>query len=279
MAEQTTSTSNMIRLWQQHTPSLDRRLPGWARRSDPIVRRHLGIYWKMLPLEIDILLRIYLVQVGFILVSMVFPILLPLVFTLLPVSLTMLPFVFIAYGRTLICVGNFATRMIVDEKNHNTLALLMTTPLTLRHILYSKSAASVWRQIEDLSLIIMASALLSLPFIGLQYASYWSFDDFTILSRLSLVLGLGASLIRLIIEPFMVAALAMVVGAGVPSRVYASISLGVTCAFYFLFINLPRLLPLSAEMRVFVEFVLPVVMPLVITWGAFRLADAILRRD
>lgn len=279
MEQPITNTANLIRVWQEHVPTLDRHLPRWARRSDPIVRRHLGIYWKMLPLETDLLARIYLFQVLFVLLSIALPVVLPMVFTLLPVSLTMLPFVFIAYGRTLISVGAFATRMIVDEQRNHTLALLMTTPLSLRHILYGKAAASVWRQIEDLSLILMAASLLSLPFIGLQYASYWTFDDFTITSRLALILGLGASLIRLILEPFMVAALAMAIGAGVPSRVPAMISLGVTCLFYFLLINLPRLMTLSAEARMLIEFVLPVVLPLAITWGAFHLAIYILRRD
>lgn len=266
-------------MWQDYTPAIDRRLPNWARRSDPIVKRHLGIYWKMLPLELDLLLRIFLIQSGFILASLVIPIVLPLVFTLLPVSLTMLPFTFAAYARVLISVGSFATRMMVDERRHDTLPLLLTTPLSLRHILLSKTAASVWRYIEDLSLIIMAAALLSLPFIGLQYASYWSFDDQSLLSRLALIIGLAAALLRLVLEPFMIAALAMVIGAGVPSRVSATVALGVTCLFYFLLINLPRLLPLAVEMRIVIEFVLPVVLPLLIIWGAYRAAAYIIQHD
>ncbi len=279
MEQQITNPASLIRVWQEHVPALDRRLPQWARRSDPIVRRHLGIYWKMLPLETDLLARIFLIQTAFILISIVVPIVLPLVFTLLPVSLTMLPFVFIAYGRTLVSVGVFATRMIVDEQRNNTLALLMTTPLSLRHILFGKAAAAVWRQIEDLSLILMAVSLLSLPFIGLQYAGYWSFEDFTLVSRLSLIVGLASSLIRVVVEPFMIAAMAMAIGAGVPARVPAMISLGVAAGFYFLLVNLPRFMNLTAEARILVEFVLPVVLPLVVTWASFRLAIYILRRD
>jgi ABC-type Na+ efflux pump permease subunit len=269
----------MIRVWHDHVPALDRRLPQWARRSDPIVRRHLGIYWKMLPLETDLLARLFGFQVVFVALSILVPVILPLVFTLLPVSLTMLPFVFIAYARTLVAVGAFATRMIVDEQRNNTLAVLMTTPLSLRHILFGKAAASVWRQIEDLSLILMAAVLLSLPFLGLQYAGYGTFEEDSLVSRLALVVGLSASIVRLIIEPFMIAALAMAVGAGVPARMPAILSLGVVGGFYFLLINLPRLLPLSAEARILVEFVLPVVLPLFITWASFRLAMALLRRD
>src|SRR5690606_26900142 len=37
---------------------LDTSLPYWARRSNPIVRRQLGIYWKTLPLELSHWLKI-----------------------------------------------------------------------------------------------------------------------------------------------------------------------------------------------------------------------------
>ena len=37
---------------------LDTSLPAWARRSNPIVRRQLGIYWKTLPLELSQWLKV-----------------------------------------------------------------------------------------------------------------------------------------------------------------------------------------------------------------------------
>ncbi len=279
MEQTTTPPSNPSRLWKPYVSAVDRRLPHWARRSDPIVRRHLGIYWKILPLEVDVLSRIYLVQVGLIVASMPMPIILPLVFTMLPVSMVMLPFVGFAYLRVLMNIGLFTTRLIVDEQEHHTLALLRTTPISLRHILFSKAAAGVWRQIEDLSLILMGVSLLTLPVIGLQYAMYWPLEQEVIVSRLALVLGLGASLVRLVLEPFMIAALAIVIGAGVPSRVPAATALGVTGGFYFALINLPRLLTMPPELRILVETILPVVLPLFIIVGSFRLAHYILSRD
>lgn len=269
----------MAHIWKTHVPSLDRHLPQWARRSDPIVRRHLGIYWKILPLELDLLLRIYGVHAALILISIPLPIVLPLMFTLLPVSIVMLPFVAAAYGRILVQAGMFATRMMVDEQQNNTLALLRTTPMTLRHILFSKAAAAVWRQIEDLSLILVGTGLLSLPLIGLQYAAYWPLDESLAVSRLALLLGLAASMLRLIIEPFMIAALAILIGAGIPARIPAMTTLAVTGFFYFLIINLPRLLTLPPELRVLLETVLPLVLPLVVIWAAFRLAHYIIQRD
>jgi hypothetical protein len=233
----------------------------------------------VLPLETSLLLRLLLIQGALILASLPLPIILPLIFTMLPVALVLLPFVFFAYGRILIQVGTFTTRMIVEEQHNNTLALLRTTPISLPHILYSKAAAGVWRQIEDLGLIIMGAAILTLPAIGLQYATYWPFDEISIISRITLAFGMLASLARLLLEPIMIAALAILVGATVPVRTPALVSLGGFGFFYFLLINLPRLLPLSLEMRLMVEFVLPVVLPVLVTLVAFRLAVAILKQE
>ncbi len=278
---QTTVSSNTPKpaFWADFTPSIDRHLPVWARRSNPVVRRHLGAHWKVLPLETDLLIRVLLAQIGVIAASLPIPIILPLLFTLLPVALVMLPFVFFAYGRVLLGVGSFAVRMIVDEQHNHTMALLRATPMPLRHILYSKAAAGVWRQIEDLGLIIMGAALLTLPVIGLQYAVYWPFDEVTILSRLALAFGLLASVVRLFFEPMMIAACAIAVGTIVPARTPALISLAGLGFFYFLLINLPRLLPLSPVMRVLVEFVLPVALPVAVMALAFKIAEHVLRGD
>ncbi len=275
----TSPTTSHIRLWKDHVPSIDRHLPSWARRSDPIVKRHLGIYWKILPLEIDLLVRIYGVQIVIIALSIFIPIILPLTFTMLPVSIVMLPFIFAAYGRVLMNIGIFTTRMIVDEQENNTLSLLRTTPIPLWHILFSKAAAGVWRQVEDLSLILMGVALLSLPVIGLQYAAYWPLDQELLFSRFTLVLGLGAAIVRLILEPFMIAAMAILIGSIVPSRIPAMTALAATGFFYFLFINLPRLLVMSAPMHVLVEFVVPVALPLLLIFVCFRLSHVFLTRE
>ncbi len=227
----------------------------------------------------DVLLRIYGVQAVILVLSIPLPIVLPLMFTLLPVSLVMLPFIAAAYVRVLMNISMFTTRMIVDEQRHNTLNLLMTTPISLRHILFSKAAAGVWRQIEDLSLILMGVGILSLPIIGLQYAAYWPLDESLIVSRLALMLGLAVSMLRVVLEAFMFSALAIVIGAAVPVRIPALTGVGLVGFFYFLLINLPRMLDLSVEMRILVESVLPIVLPLVVIWGAFQLAHSLLRRD
>ena len=270
---------SLVQTWKEYVPIVDRHLPAWARRTDPIVRRHLGIYWKMLPLDVSQLGRTFLLIAALILLSIVLPVVLPLVFILLPVSLVMLPLVFYAYGRVLLATAAFTTRMIVDEQANNTLNLLRTTPITLPHIVFSKAAAGVWRQVEDLSLILVAVLFLTLPVVGLQYGAYFPYEDNTLVSRLVLIVGLGVSLLRLVLEPFMIAALAILIGALVPVRSTALVALGVTAFFYFLLVNFLRLMPLTPVTFIMVEMVVPVALPLLIAWGALRAAVWALRQD
>ena len=233
----------------------------------------------MLPLESGLLARILLLQGGLLALSLLLPLLLPLIFILLPVALLLLPVVFAIYARLLLRIGFFTVRLVVEEQRDNTLTLLRTTPMSLRQILYSKAAAGVWRQIEDLGLVIMAASLLSLPVIGLLYATYWPFEDLTLLSRLTLLLGLLSSLLRLMLEPLMIAALALATGAVVPVRIHANVALAGQAFFYFLLINMPRLLELPLALRVPLEFLLPLLLPVLIALMALHLAQRLLTRD
>lgn len=271
--------SSKASIWAEFHPTIDQHLPQWARRSNPIVRRHLGVHWKVLPLEVDVLVKLLAAQGGLLLLSIPFPVVLPLVFTLLPVALVLLPFVFLAYGRLLISVGAFTVRMMIDEQRNNSLSLLRTTPISLRHILYSKASAGVWRQAEDLGLLVIAAALLSLPAIGLQYAVYWPFEEVNLISRMVMALGLLSSIARLFLEPMMIASMAILVGTLVTQRTQAVVSLIGLGVFYFVLLNLPRLLPLSPELRILVDFILPVVLPVAISAACFQIALAFLRQD
>ncbi|MEP7292198.1 MAG: hypothetical protein ABI835_10455, partial [Chloroflexota bacterium] len=63
------------RIKQTFTNEIDRNLPVWARRTNPVVRRDLGSYWKTLTPDMGLVLRIYLSQVVLILLSFPFPLL------------------------------------------------------------------------------------------------------------------------------------------------------------------------------------------------------------
>ena len=233
----------------------------------------------MLPFESGLLARILLVQGALLAFSLLLPLLLPLIFALLPVAVVLLPVVFVLYARLIVRIGFFTVRLVVEEQRDNTMTLLRTTPMSLRQILYSKAAAGVWRQVEDLGLVIMSASLLTLPVIGLLYAQYWPFEENTLVSRLTLMLGLLSSLLRLMLEPLMIAALALATGALVPVRIHANVALGGQIFFYFLLINMPRLLELPAALRILIEFALPLALPVLIALIALQLALRLLTRD
>jgi ABC-type transport system involved in multi-copper enzyme maturation permease subunit len=269
----------LLTFLEQRKRDLDRRLPEWARRSNPIVRRHLGIYWKTLLPEARPLLTMYLVQVILVALSYPFPILFDLAMPMITASIILLPLAILIYGRLLIAIGVSSAEMIVDEQKKNTLTLLRATPIPLKDILLSKMAASIWRQVEDLGLLLMAALAFSLPLLILQYASLWPLDQYPVVARAAMALGLAASLVRLLVEPLMVGALGIMAGAALPYRNWARASVTVLTLFYFLLINLPRRLPMAWEMRAVVEIVLPLILPVLIAWVAFRLAHHALLRD
>ncbi|PJF25046.1 MAG: hypothetical protein CUN53_14755, partial [Phototrophicales bacterium] len=54
----------IVRLIVTRQESMDRGLPEWARRSNPVVRRHLGAYWKTIVPDARQIGRWLLVQSG-----------------------------------------------------------------------------------------------------------------------------------------------------------------------------------------------------------------------
>ena len=264
---------------EQRKRDMDRRLPEWARRSNPIVRRHLGIYWKTLLPEVRPLLTMYLAQVFLITLSYPFPILFDLAMPMITASIILLPLAIIVYGKLLVAISTSSAEIIVNEQKKNTLPLLLATPIPLKDILLSKMAASIWRQVEDIGLLLLAALAFSLPLLILQYASFWPLDEYPVVARVAMALGLAASLVRLLFEPVMVGAIGIMMGAVLPYRNWARAGATILTLFYFVFINLPRRLPMGWEARIFIEIVLPLILPVVITWAAFHIAHHALTRD
>jgi hypothetical protein len=258
---------------------IDHGLPGWARRSNPIVRRHLGFYWKTLPPEIGQLVKIYLVQIGLMLLSFPFPIFFDFVMPVITVSLLLIPVAFIGYGHALLFVGIVAVTATVDERRNHTLDLLRTTPLPLEHIVFSKIAAAIWRQVDDLGLILMTASLLTLPVMVIQYANLFPPAQYPIICRAAIVLGVTASLLRLALEPVMIGALGVMVGAAAPQRIPAITATALMGGFYFLLLNLPRLMVLGWETRLLIEVALPLILPPVIAFICIKLTLRFLQRD
>lgn len=280
MQRTSTDITAFTTLLRRNEVTLDQHLPEWARRSNPIVRRHLGVFWKMMPMEIGPLVRIVGLQVGALLLSFptpfVFELSMLLMFTLIPVSISLMPLTLIFYSRVIFEIGYFGLKSIVDEIRNGTLQLLLTTPFTLPEIIASKVSAGVWRQVENLGIIIMTTSLLSMPLIAMQFSPAFPMDEQPYVLRLLLLTTYIASLLRMILEPFMVGMIGVMIGSVIPSRTPAGIALILLLFFYFLLINLPRLIPAPWFIRFLIEAVLPLTLPLLIIYFAFRVTVHIL---
>ena len=225
------------------------------------------------------ILRIYLIQVGLIAVSFVLPIVLVLLMPTVTVTLVLLPIGVVMYGEILYHIGASSATSVVKEKYNGTLDLLLIIPDTVEHSLFSKVAAAIWRQTENLTLILMGTTLASMPLLIIQYDIFLSYNNHPILMRIGLILALGMSILRILIEPVMIGALGALVGAAIPARIPAIIVTSVLGASYFLLINLARFAPTSEMGRLLVEIIVPIVLPLLIIYGAFRGAAYLLSKD
>ncbi|MBI5671060.1 MAG: hypothetical protein HZC41_23950 [Chloroflexi bacterium] len=262
-----------------HSPELDQRLPAWARRTNPIIRRQLGMYWKTILPEVSVLVKLVIVQVGLVALSLLWPFLFDLALPTITAALLLFPIALYLYGHILFAIGTAAALSIVDELRKSTFDLVRATPISLQSILASKMAASIWRQLENLGLLMIAVAVLSMPLLISLYATLYPLDDYPLLARVAMALGLIVSLLRLALEPFMIAAIGQAAGAAFPVRSTAVITTAFLGVSYFVLLNLMRLIPMTWPLHFVVEFVLPVVLPLLLTWGAMRLTERMLTRN
>ena len=268
------STRHDPEFWQ-----IDRNLPHWARRSNPIVRRHLGGFLAAPLPQVDVLVRLLAVQAGVVLLSFPLPGLLELVALVGLVSLIALPISLAVYAGALFVIGRVAAEAVQLEREYGALETLRTTPLTLRSILLSKIASGLWVQAVNLDTIILAVSVFSLPAITIQQATLFDPAKFPVESRVLILAGLVVSVLRLALEPFMVGALGVLVGSFSRARFVAATTTGLLTAAYFALINLPRLGNLTWEARLVIESVLPLVLPIVITGLALLIAQRQLERE
>ena len=129
-------------------------LPYWARATNPIVRRHLGLYWRTLPPEFQPIFYICGFWVTALLVGIIFPFVTDLATTLIVVSVLVIPVGIIFYLRALFSIAANSAAVMADEIRNNTMQLLMSTPMSLEQIFLGKVASAIWRKMDDLVLIV-----------------------------------------------------------------------------------------------------------------------------
>jgi len=250
---------------------IDEQFPVWARRSNPIIRYHLGGMWKTFPPNGRVLLRMVALQAVIIAISLVAPIIFSILMPMVMVALAMIPIGFILYARILVQSSSTAAAYVVDEQRHQTLDLLLLIPQPRPHILYAKLAAALWPHAENLTIVAWIVGLLSLPLMIIQYDFQYGLDSAPLLVRLALLGGVVAALLRVWLEPVMMVALGAMYGAASGSRSQAITATILTMAAYLLLINLARLLPVDPIWHIVIETILPVTLPPLITVIALRL--------
>lgn len=279
MAQHTISEATMVRI-MEGTTRIDSDLPRWARRNNPIVRRQLGLHWKTLPLELLSWLKLLAVQIFIILLAVPFPILYSLVMPIVTVSIIAIPAALATYAKIMLDIASQSSAAVVAERENFTLPLLLATPYSARQILFSKMAASLWRHLDSLALVLMAHVLVGLPIVVMQFTTFYpSSEENPWLTALGVSATLLVCFIRLLLEPVMIGSLGVFVGTLTGPRVVATISTASLGTAYFILINLPRLFTLPWQTRLIVELVLPLVLPLIIIWACLTLAAHTLRRD
>ncbi|MBC8170420.1 MAG: hypothetical protein H7X77_02060 [Anaerolineae bacterium] len=271
--QNTALRASVIRQIVQARYEIDTNYPPWARRSHPIVRRHLGVYWRVMTPQIEPVAYWYLVQTALIFLTIPLPFLFTVILPMVIVSGALLPAGLVYYGQALFSLANDSSRSMVNEIENSTMPLLMATPYTVRELLLCKIAGALWRQSETFTLLLSLAAYSQMPTIVLVYLNRFPPAEYGILAQLFMAVVFATSILRLPLEIFMAATIGHWIGANTTGRHAAAASTMLILLFYFILINLPRLLILSPMGQLFIDAALPLIAPITITAGLLRLTE------
>lgn len=251
---------------------MDTGLPEWARRSNPIIRRQLGIHWRVFLPQVRPIIKWMLPQIAVILLTLQFEGLIAALMLLSLSTVFMLPFGFYLYLRALQDITNDSVVAMTQEFQDDSFDLLRITPFSLIEIMLAKMSGAVWRRMDDLDTVLSIALFTTLPVLTFLYVVAWAPDVYPGYSQLLIITGMVASLVRLPLEMFMVSALGIMNGTLIRWRSPAVTATLVLTFFYFVLLNMPRLLELSLGWQIVVDIVLPLVMPVVIATTAILIA-------
>jgi hypothetical protein len=269
------------------------RVPYWARSTNPIVRRHLGLNWRTIPPEITPILTGVAAWAIALVLSLILPLLQVIVSTIVIAAIIVIPFVAGLYGHILLNIVVTASDAMREEVQNDTLPLLRATPMSLNQILLGKVAVALWKRMDDLVLASQAVMFFTPPILLSGYATYWSTQQTPVLSLFVVMTGLVVCVLRMIIEPVFVGIIAVLVSVVVPGRSAALTASIAFSVFYFVMINLiahlpgirgetladKTVIPPNLNLLFFVDFVLPLIVPIILGYLMLRLATRIITRD
>ncbi len=277
-------------------------LPYWARATNPIVRRHLGLYWRTLPPEFEPIFYICGFWALALFAGIIFPFVTDLATTVIVVSVLVVPVGMIFYLRALCSIAANSAAAMADEIRNNTMQLLMSTPMSLEQIFLGKVASAIWRKMDDLILIVQGAALFGPPLIIMHYAGLFPLRESGAVTYILIIIMSFTALIRLVLEPLMFGMVGVGIGAFVPFRAIAMTSSVAWVVFYFLLINMLQQLNLqylsaaldgareasdlalqAANMRLALAMgmtiVIELALPLLLPYALIRLVSGLLARQ
>ncbi|MCA9893275.1 MAG: hypothetical protein KC615_09835 [Anaerolineae bacterium] len=257
-------------------------VPYWARNTNPIVRRHLGLGGHTVPPAMRPILIIFGVWAMILLFGLIWQPIVHITLLLFLASIMLVPVSMVLYAHVLFTVAKTAAHNMQDEMKNKTINLLRTTPMTLEQIFLGKIAAAMWKRMDDLALVAQITVLFGPPILYSMYSPVWPPTENALLSVFMILLSIVVSLLRIILEPVMIGSLAVLVGVVAPNRstaISATVALG---AFYVLLLNLARQIPTieaNANLIFLMDFVLPILLPAVFSYVFLRAAYRIVTAD
>ncbi|MAU13493.1 MAG: hypothetical protein CL607_26985 [Anaerolineaceae bacterium] len=257
-------------------------VPYWARNTNPIVRRHLGLGGHTVPPALQPIMVIFGVWALILLLGLIWQPIVHVTLLLFLASIMLVPVSIALYAHVLFTVAKTAAHNMQDEMKNKTINLLRTTPMSLEQIFLGKIAAAMWQRMDDLALVAQITVVFGPPILYSMYSPVWPPSEQPILSVLMVLLSLVVSLVRLLLEPVMLGSLAVLVGVVAPNRstaISATVALG---AFYVLLLNLARQIPAieaNAGLIFLMDFVIPVALPAALSFIFLRTAYRIVTAD
>lgn len=260
-------------------PDIDANLPKWAQRKNPIILRQLGAHWRVFLPQLGPLIRVFLLQAFIVLMSIQFGWMYIIILTFLIPVLVALPFVVGLYVQTLGRTINYAATGMSEEYEHDTLRLLRTTPFSTQEIVLSKISAAAWRQAEDMEQLLAYLSIIAVPPLMAIYLALWPPEEIQGINQLLTLVTFASLLIRLPLEIFMVSALGTMLGATIRFRSTAYLATAVLVFFYYLLLFLARFVGMPWPTQMIVDAIVPLVLPVIIAYGAMRLTVIQIERD
>lgn len=269
------------------------RLPYWARSTNPIVRRHLGLYWRTMPPEIEPFTMIFMIWSVVMLIGILIPGLFSLIMISFLASIMIVPFVALYYAYLLLNISVDAAKSMQQEFANDTFELLQATPMSLQQIFLGKVAAAIWRRMDDLIMLAQLAFAFCPPILFTMYVNLGTGEGFGgFVPPLLTLMGMLVVLFRLFAEPIMIGVLAVFIGIVVPGRGRSITSAVVIGAFYFILLTLLSYLPVvrgletkqlvippNMTLIIITDFVLPVILPLIMIWGLLKLSERLVTED